>query len=248
VFAAAEAAAQAERARLNALLGLTGKDAHWTAQAALPEPLPIDGLLANLEQRALTQSLDLHLLRQQAHSAEERASLATWQGWIPELKAGVSAEREEGRWALGPAAAVELPIFYQGQGESGALKAEARRAHQVGVDVATRIQAEARASASQLNAAAAGVTSFKYTVLPLREQIVQATLLEYNAMSVGLFEVLQAKRDQIAAGESYVQLLLDYWVARASVEQLIAGRLPSSSSARTPPRILSADASESARH
>ena len=49
-----------------------------------------------------------------------------------------------------------------------------------------------------------------------------------GAMSVGVFQLLQAKREQIAAAAGYVDLLRDYWSLRAEVEQLAAGRLPRS--------------------
>ncbi|MEO8180495.1 MAG: hypothetical protein ABI895_16785 [Deltaproteobacteria bacterium] len=52
------------------------------------------------------------------------------------------------------------------------------------------------------------------------------TQLEYNAMSAGVLQLLQARRDQIATARAYVELLRDYWVLRAEAAQLVAGRLP----------------------
>lgn len=48
--------------------------------------------------------------------------------------------------------------------------------------------------------------------------------VEYNGMLVGIFELLAAKREQLAAAEQYLQLRRDYWLARLSAEQLLAGR------------------------
>ena len=62
--------------------------------------------------------------------------------------------------------------------------------------------------------------------MPLRERIVSETQLAYNAMTVGVFELLQAKREQIHAGRAYVEALRSYWTAQAEVDQLLAGRLP----------------------
>ena len=44
-------------------------------------------------------------------------------------------------------------------------------------------------------------------------------------MGVGVFQPLQAKRDQIESGRVYVELLRDYWMARTEAERLMAGRL-----------------------
>jgi cobalt-zinc-cadmium efflux system outer membrane protein len=48
-------------------------------------------------------------------------------------------------------------------------------------------------------------------------------------MLVGVFQLLQAKREQIEAGASYVDALREYWIARTGVEQLLAGRMPETS-------------------
>jgi cobalt-zinc-cadmium efflux system outer membrane protein len=66
---------------------------------------------------------------------------------------------------------------------------------------------------------------YREVQLPLREQIVNETQLNFNAMSTGVFQLLQAKRDQIEAGRAYVETLRDYWIARSEADQLLAGRL-----------------------
>jgi outer membrane protein, heavy metal efflux system len=66
----------------------------------------------------------------------------------------------------------------------------------------------------------------KTVLLPLRERIVTETQLAYNAMSVGVFQLLESKREQIQAGRAYVEALRGYWAAQAEVDQLLAGRLP----------------------
>lgn len=44
-------------------------------------------------------------------------------------------------------------------------------------------------------------------------------------MSVSLFQLLLAKRDQIETARHYVEALRDHWSARAEAEQLRSGRL-----------------------
>jgi cobalt-zinc-cadmium efflux system outer membrane protein len=62
-------------------------------------------------------------------------------------------------------------------------------------------------------------------LLPEHARIVEETQLMYNAMQVGAFDLLQAKRDQVHTESAYVDTLEDYWVARAELEQLLLGRL-----------------------
>jgi cobalt-zinc-cadmium efflux system outer membrane protein len=44
-------------------------------------------------------------------------------------------------------------------------------------------------------------------------------------MNAGAFELLQARRDQVRARSAYYDALRDYWITRAELDQLFAGRL-----------------------
>jgi outer membrane protein TolC len=159
-------------------------------------------------------------------------------GWVPELRAGVSAERElgaDGDWSIGPALALELPLLYQGAGEAGVALAEMRREQRLYSDTAIRLRATARATASRLQAATKSAAYYKSVLLPLRQEVVEQTQLQFNAMNVGVFQLLQAKRDQIETARAYVDVLRQYWTARAEVEQLLAGRMPRAGTAAREP-------------
>ena len=58
-------------------------------------------------------------------------------------------------------------------------------------------------------------------------------LLQYNAMSLGVFQLLQARRDQIRANTAYIGVLREYWNARLDLEQLARGSLPPDASMMT---------------
>lgn len=228
-YARSEAELLGRREELNARMGLWGWTAQWKVEGRLPEPRAIAPLLDKFEQRAIERSLDLELIRHRYEVAAKRANLATARGWVPELRAGVAAEREhddEQGWTLGPTASLEVPLFYQGQGESAAAAAEARQQRKLYADAAVRIRSAVRSVSSRLQATTDSADYYKRVLLPLRERIVSGTQLEYNAMSVGIFQLLQAKRDQIETARAYVELLRDYWTLRAQAEQLLAGRLP----------------------
>jgi cobalt-zinc-cadmium efflux system outer membrane protein len=229
-YTKAEAEVRARREELNAQMGLWGPHgADWKAVERLPPPGASKVESGQIESRAIERSLDLELGRKRFAVAAKGANLQRARGWLPELRAGVSAERElgsGGEWALGPAVALEVPLFYQGQGETGEALAEMRREQRRYADTAVRIRAAARAAASRLDVAAKNATYYQDVLLPLRQRLVDETQLQFNAMSVGVFQLLQAKRDQIETARAYVDVLEDYWTARAEVDQLLAGRLP----------------------
>jgi cobalt-zinc-cadmium efflux system outer membrane protein len=228
-YTEAEATLQARREELSALMGVWGRGAGWTAEARLPDPAADEPGFDQLEARAVRQSLDLELIRHRFTAAAKGANAATARGWVPELRAGVSAEREHGddeSFSIGPAVALELPLFYQGQGEAGVALAEARRQQKLHADMAVRIRSAARATAARLRAQAKSAEYYRTVLLPLRQRVVDETQLQLNAMNVGVFQLLQARRDQIEAARAYVGVLRDYWITRAHAVQLLAGRLP----------------------
>lgn len=223
----AEAAALAAREPLNARLGLWGEaGTQWSAFSRLPDPLAVEGLLASLESASIQQSLPLQAAQRRAEAAATRANLARAGGWLPELNAGVAAERAEDTWAWGPAAEVSVPLFYQGQGESAAALSEMYQWQATAEQLAMQVRARARQTALQLQATTRMVEHYRSTILPLRERVLEQAQLQFNAMSLGVFELLQAKRDQVAAAETYLDLLQDYWRLRSDAEQLRAGGLP----------------------
>jgi outer membrane protein TolC len=225
-YTRAEATLRAAREELSALLGLWGKDGDWTAEPRLADELLTDESLPSMEGQAIERSLDLEIIRRRFEAAARGANVARARGWMPELRGGVAAEREEGQWGIGPAVAIEVPLFYQGQGEAGVALAQMRQEQKFYSDAAVRIRATSRSVAARLQLAAKSATYYKSVLLPLRERIVKETQLQYNAMSLGIFQLLQAKRDQIETARTYVEVLREYWVLRAEADQLLAGRLP----------------------
>jgi cobalt-zinc-cadmium efflux system outer membrane protein len=219
----AKAGVETARQALNGVMGINEQGVSWRASPRLPElpraELPLD----ELESSAIKASLDLQAAKERYTAAAKQAGIANVTGWLPELKAGVSAEREE-HWGVGPAVQVTVPLFYQGQGEVGAARARMKREEHSYADASVRVRNDARAVRAELAAARREVVSQKETVLPLRERVVQQTQLEYNAMQIGVFQLLSAKRDQLGAAERYLELRRHYWHARLSAEQLMAGR------------------------
>jgi outer membrane protein TolC len=223
-YSSADTALATSRERLNHLLGLWGKDTNWTVAERLPEPAAVSE--DTLEGPAVARSVELATIRQRFTAAAKKADLARVRGWLPELKAGVAFEREEGEWSTGPIAEIELPVFYQGQGEVARAEAEMRRQEQLYTGMGVRVRAALRAVQVRASTARERALYLKNTLLPMRERILNETQLQFNAMNTSVFQLLIARRDQIEAGRSYVESLREYWLANADLEQLLAGRVP----------------------
>jgi outer membrane protein, heavy metal efflux system len=236
--AAAELAVELSRERLGALLGLWG-DSSWSIQAGLPGLPEGEVELVTLEGDALRRSLDLRIAEHHHAAAAQRADIAAVTGWLPDLSLGVEAQREQQGWEIGPELGLEVPLFYQNQGERASAEAAMRRQEQRHRALAVQIRAAARAVGARLVAARDRVRFYEEILLPLRQKVLDETQLQYNAMATSVFELLRAKRIQVDAERAHVEALRDYWLARAETEQLLAGRL-----VRTMPRDATSTAME----
>jgi cobalt-zinc-cadmium efflux system outer membrane protein len=243
---AAEVAARQTREQMNAVMGLWGEQTAWRIERRLPDlptqPLPLDGL----EAQALRQSLDLASARQRILVVGEQLGVTRATALVPEAFLGAGGELEGGEWAYGPEFSVPIPLFDQGQARIGLAAAELRRAQQEYYALGVRLRATARAVREGVQGAQDRALYYRDILLPLRERIVHDTQLQYNAMQIGVIDLLRAREQQMQAAIAYVDTLLDYWLARTELEQLLSGRVPSldgfSTGRRARPRTMGENA------
>jgi outer membrane protein, heavy metal efflux system len=214
------------REQLNIFMGLWGEDTQWLIDNRLPDipvqPAETDGI----ERAAIEKSFDLASARQRIVSAGEQLGYAKSTALLPEWGIGTRGERQEGSWAVGPVLEFPIPLFDQGQGRTGRAVAELRRAQQEYYALAVRIRSVARLTQDRMLAARDRALYSRNVVLPLHERIVNEVQLHYNAMQLGVFELIRAREQQIETAVTYVEALRDYWLARTDLEQILSGRLP----------------------
>lgn len=229
-LASAEMAVRQSRENLHALLGLWGQQTAWDIDRRLPdmpaEPIPVD----DLERVGLHKSLDLASARQRLIVAGEQAGLARATALVPESHLGGTAERSDSEWEAGPTIEFPIPLFDQGQARTGRAVTELRRAQQAYYALAVQIRSSARRVRDRVQGARARVLYYRDIMLPLRERIVNETQLQYNAMQLGVFDLLRARERQIQAAGAYIESLLAYWLARTDLGHILSGRLPGAGS------------------
>jgi outer membrane protein, heavy metal efflux system len=214
-----------DRERLNALMGLWGEDTQWTIAPRLPEMPDAPLRSAALEQRAIRASLALAAARKDIEAAAARLGFTDATALTPVVESGMDSEREEGEWEVGPSLALPLPIFNQGRAHLAAARAELRRAQQTYWARAVEIRATVRSLQYSAMSARTRAQHVQGVLLPLYTRIVNNTQLQYNAMQVGIFQLLLAKHQQINAGLQYIDTLRDFWLARTELEQTLSGSL-----------------------
>jgi outer membrane protein, heavy metal efflux system len=222
----AELVTETRREELNGLLGLHGESTRWSVAGRLPD-LPLSPpALDTLERDAVSSSLELRALRSEAEAAAGQVSLARVRTVLPELGVGVAAtRRDDGEWEAGPAISIGLPLFNWQQGPRARAHARLRRAQNLLAATSVELRARARAARQRALEAHAEARHLESVVLPLRQRVLDETLLHYNAMNASLFELLQARRDLVEAGRQYIEALRRYWDTDARVGALRRGAM-----------------------
>jgi outer membrane protein TolC len=222
--AEAENALLDAREALNVLLGLHGPSTGWTLDAPLADPADAPEQGEELEARAIETSLDLAELRGRMESADRRHQLARTEGFLPHLSGGFHGEKDEDRWELGAHLAVGLPLFDRKQGARMAALSSREALKARYEATATAIRSSLRQARGRVESTARRARHLRDVLLPARSRALDETMLQYNAMQVGVFEVLRAQVAVTDAASTYVDTLLDHHRARAALELLLAGR------------------------
>ena len=225
-LAKAQLRAVESREKINKLIGAYGAQTSWKVAAGLPELSGNEVSLAALESRALQQRLDLAAARQEFIAQARGLGLARADAILERGEIGAHYEREKsGEYSIGPSLNIPIPIFNQGQTAFARGSAKIRQSQQRYLALAADIRSDVRAAGDRMLLARDQVQYLKSTALPARTRVTEESQLEYNAMQIGPFQLLQAKQEEVKMGADYVEALRDYWVARADLEKAVGGSL-----------------------
>jgi len=215
-----------QRERLNALLGLWGGRTNWTFVAQLPPVQPLEIALEELEGRAVASSLDLQRIERELDGAAARLGVARTQRWVPALELGAAAEREEGDWEVGPTVGIALPLWNPAVRPKAEAQAELTRLQLELYARAVALRSAARSAAQRVQIAQQRVDYYRDQVVPLRVQQVREAQLQFNAMQVGVFQLLEARRLELEARRRAIEAIEQYELAAIDLRQLLSGRMP----------------------
>lgn len=223
----AEGEAAVARERVNKLLGLWGKRTAWRAGPKLPELPSAEPPLAHLESRAVAERLDLAASRRNVQSLGYALGLAKTTRWFGTVNVAVEAGRlrHNKKLSFGPSVALEIPLFDQRQAQIAKLEAYHRQGTRELQALAVDVRADVRASRARVLTARGVVEDYGKVVVPLREGVVRASQEQYDAMLLGVYQLIQAKQAEYEAYREYIEALRDYWIARSDLERAVGGRL-----------------------
>ncbi len=223
----AEGEAAVTREKLNKLMGTWGPRTEWKVAPRLPELPKEDASLAHLESLAIGQRLDIAAARRNVQAMDYALGLAKTTRWTGTVNVQVLAGRlrDNRRVAFGPSVALEIPLFDQRQAQIARLEAYKRQAESNLRALAIDIRADVRSSRARVLTARGVVDDYGRGIVPIRENIVRFSQEQYDAMLLGVYQLIQAKQNEFDAYREYIESLRDYWIARSDLERAAGGRV-----------------------
>lgn len=253
VAAARSAAAAVEkRTQLALKLGIAARE-RWEAPDKLPAPVATAVDESALLEQARADRLDLAVARREVAILEDGLTLARRWRFIGDVKVGYERESEsDGLRLSGPSLSLQLPIFNQGQASVLRAEAQLESARARLTTLERSVRNEIALGLDRLAAAHEIAERYRTALVPQREAVVSRTLEEYNFMLTGVFELLQARREELSAYQEYLLAVRDYWLARIELRRTVGGRLPGDEAASAltigADDVLPAQAPEHAHH
>jgi outer membrane protein TolC len=245
---AARQQAETTEERLTRLLGLWGTDLLLPDQ--LP-PLPAHARSRGaVEQEAMYRRVDLAVARLRAEALARSFGLTRNMRLINVLDAsGISkTQKDKGEPSAdggGYNIAFEVPFYDFGRAK--VREAEQRYFESLNLlrEMAINARSEAREAFAAYKATYAVAAQFEREVLPLRDTISVETELQFNAMQVDAFTLLEAARAKAQAKVASIEAKRIFWLASTdlSVAVLGGGGLSGGST-----MVVAAEASGTAGH
>ena len=174
---------------------------------------------------ALPRRIDMSIAQAELEAARRALPLARSSAW-DEAEIGAKYEREAGGEDLaGPSLAVPIPIFDRGRAGRTRAVSNLRMAEQRLHALTVAARSEARAARERLLEARARAEYLRTVVVPRRQRILQLTQLEYNAMLIGVYDLIRARQALSDALREQVLATRDYWLARTELDAAVSGVL-----------------------
>lgn len=227
-FTTNDAARAANNARVTAqrlarLLGL-----EHGATLVLPDTLPPlpeqPGDAPVALDAAVKARLDVQAAQQRSDWQAADLGLTRVTRFVQLLDLAAVENRNEGAaHAPGYEINISIPLFDWGD-------AKTQKAEALYLQSADRLAAKVQDAAGEILIAQANrahsyelAKRYRDDIIPLRRRIAEETLLRYNGMLIGVFELLNDAREQIADTRGAIDALKDYWTADASLQSACGG-------------------------
>ena len=238
-LARAQQAAVRSREKLTRLMGLWGTQVQYRLPARLPDLPAAPADLPDVEARALRGRLDVRAAVASTRHLADSMGLQQVSGYLDGLTLGyvrnTTFDNAAGTKEIkrGWEVEIPLPLFDWG----GARHARAQAVYMQSAarvrEVAVNARSEAREAYHAARTAWDIARHARDELVPLRKFISEETLLRYNGMLLGVFDLLADTRAQILTVNSAIEAQRDYWLAETDLQMVLSGTSPGGIAALT---------------
>jgi outer membrane protein TolC len=225
---AAKLKATAAEERLTRLMGLWGPNVTALLPSTLPPVRAKSRSLAFVEQEAMDKRVDLEIARLEVEALARSYGLTRSTRLVNVLNAsGISkTQKDKGEPSAdggGFDVAFEVPIYDFGR--TRVREAEQRYFEALNQlrAMAVNVRSEAREAYNTYASTRAIAVQYEQEVLPLRQTISQQTELQYNAMQVDAFALLEAARENAASKVASIEAKRSFWLAYTDLAVAVLG-------------------------
>ncbi len=219
--------------RLTAALGLDGQQAA-ALQTLSRLPAPPNRMIDadRVAAAAVSDSFPVAVAEARLREVASRGGIRNVEALLGDVELIGEFERR-GRWSEAYGLGFRLPLDL---GASGRLRAgaEFRQAWQQLQQARMDSRSASRSAAMRAEAARELALFHRDVSLRISADVFDGVVRDFNAMQIGMFELLQARRDRVEAGRDYVQAVAEYWQARADLERHV--RVSEMETSPEPPR------------
>jgi outer membrane protein TolC len=234
------------RESLTRLLGLWGEQTAYKLAARLPELPAAAEDLPDVERSAMAQRLDVQGALADTQALAANLGLTRTTGFVNLFEVGAIANSfSDAPRQRGYEIAIEVPIFDWGSARLARAEAVYRQAIDRAAQTAVDARSEVRLAYLSYRSMYDIARHYREHIVPNAKRVSEQNLLRYNAMQIGVFELLADARAQIVAVNASIQALRDFWLASANLDMAMLGKASLSAAA---PAAMSSGAAAAVEH
>lgn len=212
------------RERLVRVLGLAAAQRGFALPDRLPDLPAEPASEQDIVRQALDHRLDLRMAKAELEGLAGNLGLTRATRFVNVLEAGyLNSDASGEAHKRGYEIELSLPIFDWGGARTAKAEALYNQAMHRTAEIALNAESEVRDAYGAYRAAFDLARRYRDEIVPLRQSIAEKTLLRYNGMLVGVWELLADARQQTAGVNAAIQAQKDFWVAESNLQMSLNG-------------------------
>lgn len=207
-----------ERERLARLLGLFGADAAFRLPERLPDVPEQAEDVGDIEARAIAERFDIQMGKAEIAGLAKSLGLTRTTRFLNVLETSYFRNSATGQpRQTGYEISLEIPLFDWGDAKVARAEYVYMQAADRLAELAIKARSDVRVAYLDYRTAHDLARHFQKEVLPLRKQVSEETVLRFNGMLIGVFELIADAREQIATVVAAIEAQREFWLAETAL-------------------------------